>query len=232
MILLVGPACREECKMRRPAFRFPVLALAAAVVVAFGYGSVARAETSAATAQSQASASASVDLPKLFDAVVETIDQRFVDTELLKALDWQARAKAVRSSVLSAATTEDAVELINSLIAELKTSHTGLYTPDDYRYYITLDALNGAPGTSDLILQRFWGTGPHFPGIGVFTTMVEGRHFIDGVLEGSPADKAGLKYGDEILSVDGQPYSPIAAFRGKIGAIIDIEVRRSREAAA
>lgn len=217
--------------MRWLARRFPALVFAAAVVMASSCASTVRAETSATPAHSEASVGASVDLAKLFDTVVQTIDQRFVDAELLKKLDWQARAKAVRSSVLSAATTEDAVAEINSLIAELNTSHTGLYTPDDYRYYITLEILNGAPGTRDLIFERFWGTGPYFPGIGAFTTKLEGRHFIDGVLEGSPADKAGLKFGDEILSVDGRAYGPIAAFRGKIGAIVDIEIRRTREAA-
>ena len=132
--------------------------------------------------------------------------------------------------MLSAPTTEDAVARINDLIAELKTSHTGLFTPDDYRYYITLEILNGAPATRDLIFERFWGTGPYFAGIGIFTADVDGRHFIDGVLEGSPADRAGLKYGDEVITADGQPFSLIAAFRGKIGASVELMVRRARDA--
>jgi carboxyl-terminal processing protease len=214
--------------MRRAVSHIPALLFAAVLVAASFSVSTSRAETPAPSVRTQASEP--VDLPKLFDMVVETIDRRFVDVELLKTLDWQARAKAVRSSVLSAATTEDAVEQINNLIAELNTSHTGLYTPDDYRYYITLDALNGAPGTRDLISERFWGTGPYLPGIGVFTRKMDGHHFIDGVLEGSPADKAGLKFGDEILSVDGHAYSPVAAFRGKLGRVADIAVRRAPDA--
>jgi carboxyl-terminal processing protease len=78
--------------------------------------------------------------------------------------------------------------------------------------------------------RRFWGSGPHYPGIGVFTRQVDGHHFVDGLLEGSPADRAGLKYGDEILSVDGSVYSPILAFRGKIGATCAIEFRRDANA--
>jgi carboxyl-terminal processing protease len=46
------------------------------------------------------------------------------------------------------------------------------------------------------------------------------------MLEGSPAERAGLKYGDEILSVDGLPYTPIAVFRGRIGATVELAVRR------
>jgi carboxyl-terminal processing protease len=206
------------------------LALVLAAVGALVVSGLPAARAEMAEAAAPALADASVDRAKLFEAVVETIDRGFADPELLKTLDWLGRARAVRSSVLAAPTTEDAVARINDLIAELKTSHTGLYTPDDYRYYITLDILNGAAATRDLIFERFWGTGPYFPGIGVFTADLDGRHFIDGVLEGSPADKAGLKYGDEILAVDGQPFSPIAAFRGRIGANAKLMVRRVRDA--
>ena len=205
--------------------------LAAVVALALGAVPGARADVRADLAASApAPAGTSVDRAKLLDAVIETIERRFADPELLKKLDWVGRAKAARSSVLSAPTLDDAVARINDLIAELKTSHTGLYTPDDYRYYITLDILNGAATTRDLIFERFWGTGPHFPGIGIFAAGADGRHFVDGVLEGSPADQAGLKYGDEILSIDGQPFSPIAAFRGKLGASVEVTLRRAPDA--
>lgn len=209
--------------------RARTLVLVVALTVASCGASPSQAETSLATPAAQQPSGVTVDLPKLFDAVVETIDRQFVDPQLLKTRDWQARAKAVRSSVLSAPTTKDAVERINGLLAELDTSHTGLYAPDDHRYYITLEVLSGAPGTRDLIFERFWGAGPYFPGVGIFTTEVGGRHFIDGVLEGSPADKAGLRFGDEVLSVDGRPYSQIAPFRGKLGHTVDLEFRRVRD---
>jgi carboxyl-terminal processing protease len=171
------------------------------------------------------------ELAKLFDAVVETIDQKFFDEALLKRLDWPARAQALRPSVLSAPDTQVAARLINALLSELKTSHTALYTPDEYLYYILLDILRGDGESADLVARRFWGSGPYYPGIGAFTRQVEDRHFVDGILEGSPADRAGLKYGDEILAVDGMPYSPIAAFRGKIGTMVELEIRRRSNAA-
>ena len=83
------------------------------------------------------------ELARLFDAVVETIEKKFFDETLLKQLDWRGRANAVRPSVLSAERTEDAARRINALLSELKTSHTALYTPDDYQYYILLDVLRG-----------------------------------------------------------------------------------------
>jgi carboxyl-terminal processing protease len=172
-----------------------------------------------------------VDLEKLYDAVVETIDKRFYDEGILKTLDWRARAQTLRPSVLSSATPQDAVRQIKELLSELKTSHTGLFTPDDYEYYIFLDIVGIGPEVTGLMSRRFWGTGPYYPGIGAFTRRVERRHFVDGILEGSPADRAGLKYGDEILSVDGAPYTPVAAFVGKAGTTVRLEIRRTADAA-
>lgn len=120
---------------------------------------------------------------------------------------------------------------INALLAELKTSHTALLTPEEYNYYILLDIVGAGTNGPEFMARHFWGSGPYYPGIGAFTRLVEGRHFVDGVLEGSPADRAGVKFGDEILSVDGAPYSPIAVFRGRIGERVQIAVRRAAQAA-
>jgi carboxyl-terminal processing protease len=37
--------------------------------------------------------------------------------------------------------------------------------------------------------------------------------------------RAPLKFGDEILSVDGVPYSTIAPFRSKMGNTVDVQIR-------
>ncbi|MCC6780803.1 MAG: PDZ domain-containing protein [Hyphomicrobiales bacterium] len=170
-----------------------------------------------------------LDAGKLFDAVVETIDRHFFDETLLKERDWRTRAAAIRSSVIAATTADEAVHRINELLAELKTSHTGLFTPDDYEYYLLADVLGSGRELSEWMSHRFWGSGPYYPGIGAFTRAIEGRHFVDGVLEGSPADRAGLRYGDEIISVDGEPYSAVAAFRGKIGSTCTLVMRRAAD---
>jgi carboxyl-terminal processing protease len=174
-----------------------------------------------------------LDLGKLFDTVVETVNRNFYNDVVLKRHNWTERAQAARQSVLSAPTVDDAVRQINKLLAELETSHTALYTPDDYQYYILLDVLDSPirnPAFVDLRRRRFWGSGPYYPGIGIFTREIGEQNFVDGVLEGSPAANIGLALGDEILSVDGRPYSPIAAFRGKIGTPTELMVRRAASA--
>jgi carboxyl-terminal processing protease len=166
-----------------------------------------------------------VTLAQLFDAVIEAVNQKFFDPAVLRKVVWQERVQATRQLVLGSKTADDAIRQINKLLAELAASHTALYTPDDYEYYILLDIVGS--GLRDFTSRRFWGTGPYYPGIGVFTRKADGQNFADGILEGSPAEKAGLKFGDEILSVDGQPYSPIEAFRGKIGTTAKLMVRRT-----
>jgi carboxyl-terminal processing protease len=164
-----------------------------------------------------------IDLAQLFDAVIDNVSKRFFDQKALSQGNWRDRAQAIRPSVLNSPTIGDAVRQINELLGELGASHTALYTPNDYQYYILMDILGLHNG-------RFWGSGPYYPGLGVFTRKVDGRNFVDGVLEGSPADKAGLKFGDEILSVNGRPYSPIDAFRGKIGTTAELLIRRTASA--
>jgi hypothetical protein len=170
-----------------------------------------------------------VELASLFDAVIDTVSKHFFDETSLKQHHWAERAQAMRSSVLASSNAGDAVRQINALLAELGASHTALYTPNDYEYYILLDILGGLQAR-DVLDRRFWGSGPYYPGIGIFTRQIGEKSFIDGVLEGSPADKSGLKFGDEILSVDGRPYSRVEAFDGKIGTSAEVAIRRTATA--
>jgi carboxyl-terminal processing protease len=216
--------------MRR--FRFALMALLTGLPAFFGNCAGCPATASAEQPPVRAGwDKQDIDLGKLFDAVIDTVDKRFFDLARLGQIDWRGRAAAVRPSVVAAATTEDAVRRINALLAELNTSHTGLFTPDDYQYYELLDIIGVLPSDADMMSRLFWGNGPYYPGIGAYTRRIEGRDFIDGILEGSPAERAGLKYGDEILSVDGLLYRPIAAFRGKIGATVELAIRRHPQAA-
>jgi len=185
----------------------------------------------AAPAQATAErAPATADFGKLFDAVVETTAKSFWDKERLAGIGWEKRAAEVRQSVVDAPSLEEAARRINDLLAELKTSHTTLLTPDDVDYYILLAVFGGARGMpQEEFDERFWGAGVTYAGIGHFSVRIEGRNFVDAVLEGSPAARVGLKVGDEILDVDGAPYHPIRSFRGKVGHRVGVTIRRARD---
>jgi carboxyl-terminal processing protease len=191
-----------------------------------GIPSAARAEVPAAQARTER------DFGKLFDAVVEKTAKQFWDKDRLAAVGWDKRAGEVRQSVADAPDLEEAARRINALLGEIKSSHTNLLTPDDVDYYILLAVFGGADMPQQERDERFWGAGVTYAGIGHFSTRVDGRDFVDAVLEGSPAERAGLKVGDEILAVDGAPYHPIRSFRGKVGHPVALTVRRTPDGPA
>jgi carboxyl-terminal processing protease len=186
--------------------------------------SIAHAEASAA-----AQASVGSDFGKLFDAVVERTAKDFWDKERLAQVGWNKRAAEVRQSVVDAPDLTEAARRINALLGELKSSHTILLTPDDVEHYILLAVFDGADMPQQEQDERFWGAGVTYAGIGHFSVQIDGRDFVDAVLEGSPAERAGLKVGDEIVAVDGAPYHPIRSFLGKVGHRSEIAIRRTRD---
>lgn len=167
------------------------------------------------------------DLGRLFDAVVETTAKHFWDKERLAGIGWDKRAAEVRPKVVEARSLEEAAKRINGLLGELKTSHTALLTPDEVNYYILMAVFRGASMPQEAFDERFWGAGVTYAGIGHFSVRIDGREFVDALLEGSPAARAGLNVGDEIVAIDDAAYHPIRSFRGKVGHEVAVSVRRS-----
>jgi carboxyl-terminal processing protease len=165
------------------------------------------------------------DFDRLFNAVVERVRKSFWDKDRLASADWGRQVQLARSEVVKAPTREEAARRINALLGKLKTSHTGLLTPDDQDYYNLLDVFSGSRGARKLAKQ--FPSGVHYAGIGIFTVRIDDRHFVDAVLEGSPADRAGINVGDEVVNVDEAPFHPIRSFRGRIGQEASVAIRRA-----
>lgn len=182
-------------------------------------------EAQPAAARTEA-ATESVDRAALFDTVVARIAARYWDPDHLVREKWSERAAAARRGVIEAPSTDETVARINVLIDSMKASHFRLHSPDELGWYVLLDLSPSAPGARDLILRRFWGNRPYYAGIGAFTVEIDGKHFVDGVMEGSPAAFADIRVGDEIVEVDGAPYHLIRSFRSKSGETARVGIRR------
>lgn len=206
---------------QRRIVRTLIVALVLAIPVTVPAQEAVRPESEVKTASSIES------FGPLFDAVVETTAKNFWDNERLVAIGWKQRAAEVRQSVVEADSLDAAASRINALLDELKTSHTALLTPDDVNYYILMAVFRGASMPQEDFDNLFWGAGVTFAGIGHFSVRIDGRDFVEALLEGSPAARAGLKVGDELLSVDGASYHPIRSFRGKVGHDVVVTVRRT-----
>jgi carboxyl-terminal processing protease len=160
-----------------------------------------------------------------FEGVWQTVRDRFYDPHL-NGLDWPAVRERHRATVVEATSNERLAEVINDMLSELHASHTHYYTVDEPEYYQLAGIF--AEGLRRRGLDRaFPGGRISYPGIGILSRSgVSGSSVITGVIEGTPAEKAGLLAGDEIVSADGAPFEPVRAFRDKVGKQVLLTLRR------
>ncbi|WP_083566968.1 S41 family peptidase [Hyphomicrobium sp. CS1GBMeth3] len=193
------------------------IAFALTVSLAPMGGFPALAEAPRAEAREKASA-------EVFDEAARLVRQNFYDRNL-KGRDWDALTTSHRQHYLAAKTPKERSAAINALLAELDASHMIHAMADDPAYYQLADIFRyGLRRT----LSKHFPNGISYPGIGVFTRDTDGKTFVAGVLAGLAGDKAGLRVGDEIVSVDGAPFEPVVSFRDKVGSHVKIAIRRER----
>jgi carboxyl-terminal processing protease len=143
-----------------------------------------------------------------FDYVWQTIRDKHFDPEL-GGLDWNAVRDELRPKVERAASTEEAREVMQEMIGRLGQSHFGIFPGE------VLEAMGGPVGEG-------------FPGgvTGIDARVVEGEAIVTSVLEGSPADGAGIAPGWKITALGGEPIA------SKLKAIAEeLEGRSDLEAA-
>lgn len=183
------------------------------IVVSLSFGLLQRL-TGPATSQQQL----------LFDTVWETVNDNFYDPDF-NGVDWTALGEQYRPQV---AASDDKATLINQMLSQLNTSHTHLYTPDEPAYYQLLGIFY--PRVSEFetqLAERFPEGKLEYAGIGIVTREKAGNTFIKGIFDGGPADKAGLKVGDQILSVAGEPFHPIRSFLGQADQPVELQMQPS-----
>jgi carboxyl-terminal processing protease len=146
-----------------------------------------------------------------FDKIWSIINDEFWDPNF-NGLDWVDARKRYRPKAIAAEDHESFAEIINQMLAELKTSHTCYFTKWDPGYY-TVQVVFGKPDV-------------HRSGIGVVTKKIEGRYYIIAVIHSSPAEKAGILSGDWLVEADGLPFHPIRSFFNKTGRETELIVQR------
>lgn len=150
----------------------------------------------------------------------------FVDPGM-NGVDWQSSLAEFSQAAEKATTDSEFSSIVNKMLSELKTSHTVYYTSEDTKYY----QLAGIfwPFLGEKLGPFMINNEPNYVGIGLFSRVHEERVFIEGVLEGFPAELAGLNVGDEIISVDGNSFRPISSFVGKDAEQVRLSIRRSAD---
>jgi carboxyl-terminal processing protease len=161
-----------------------------------------------------------------FEGVWQTVRDRFYDPHL-NGLDWSSTRERYRADAAQATSDVRLAEVINGMLSELHASHTRYYTTDDPEYYQLAGIFAGALRRRGLD-RAFPGGRISYPGIGILSHQgALGGSIITGVIEGMPAEKAGLLRGDEIISADGAPFEPVRSFRDKVGKQVILTLRRA-----
>ena len=165
---------------------------------------------------------------KVFEQVWQTVNENFFDPEFNR-VDWQAMRSRYAPLAAKTNSTEELAVVINQMLSELNTSHTHFYTQAEPAYY-------QIAGIFRQYLQKtikpFLPDGKlKYTGIGIYTEEIEGNTFIKAILNGSPAEKAGLVVGDRLLTVDGKTFTPIKSFTGKADREVQIQVQRQPDSA-
>ena len=162
-----------------------------------------------------------------FEQVWQTVNENFYDPDFngvnwsdIKA-EYQPLANQVQSQV-------ELAQIINQMLSELQTSHTHFYTPEDPAYYQLLGIFFTLVPEMQQQLEGYLFDGkPQYSGIGVFTKQQGDNTFVRAVLDGSPAAASGLLVGDQLLSIEGQPFHPIKSFLGKAEQPVKLLIQRS-----
>lgn len=153
------------------------------------------------------------DRESVLDEVLRLVDEHFYDPARLDER-WQAECTRARTRLQWQEL--DLSRAINDLLAHLRASHTEFRTRAEPRAYELADVF--WEGLPDAARARAFGSrGPRLSGVGWILGEHEGELFVRGVLEGSPAEVAGVSVGERVLACDGEPFHPVESFRGRAG---------------
>lgn len=138
---------------------------------------------------------------KEYDEIVSIVTKGFYD-KTFRGLDWSSRVSHHRKSLACNADDRGVAASVNALLSELKASHTALYTRRDLHYWGLNSMFSQGPTDYQLEFSGIW------------PEKRDGAWYARYVLEGSPAARAGVAGGDELLRVNGKAFEPLS-FTGK-----------------
>lgn len=157
-----------------------------------------------------ASASPPADFPILGREIVTLVKAQFYDSTLAER--WAEENADYSAAVHDAASFRSETR---RRLALLRASHTEYYTPDD-------------PGYRDLlsIFEPVLHRSAEGESLGLAVVERDEGWFVFRAFPGSPAEAAGLRRGDRIVSADGEPLGPVRSLRGKRTVVLEVRSRR------
>jgi carboxyl-terminal processing protease len=149
-----------------------------------------------------------------FEKVWRTTRENFYDPKM-HGLDWRAIGDKYRPLAEGAKTKREFQQVVNDMLNELRASHMGYLTDDDMESYLLRSLFS--QDTSRLQMEH----------IGVMGEPDKtGAFVVRALLDGGPAAAAGVRFGDRLLDVEGEPFSTVGAFKGRTGRTTRITLDR------
>ncbi|MBI2923392.1 MAG: hypothetical protein HYY18_20230 [Planctomycetes bacterium] len=130
---------------------------------------------------------------KTFEEAWQTTQKNFFDKKM-NGRDWKALHEKYLPYAKKAKTQDELISVTNRMLGELKVSHLVLISKDSYTEHF-LPEMGSKPS----------------PQVGFEAVLLEGELWVRNLLEGGPAEKAGILRGDRLVSVDG-----VAAKKSKL----------------
>jgi carboxyl-terminal processing protease len=128
----------------------------------------------------------------VFDDAWETVRDRYYDPTF-HGLDWQAERAKFRPLAAESQSTAELYNVLRRMLGSLRDAHTRVYAPD----------------------ERFDWRRPRFISVGLSLREVGGVPVVVSVERNSEAERAGLRAGDVVISIDDEPALDVFARRLK-----------------
>lgn len=141
---------------------------------------------------------AGADFSAEWDRCTGTIASQYYAAKARKA-ELDALFREYRERAVGAASRSEFARLVNEMLGRLGDSHFELHTNDRQSYYIVEAILEGRPSPQ--------------PFIGAYFAQEKAGWRVEMVLNGSSAERAGLRKGDLVLKANGQPFDPVPSLR-------------------
>jgi len=126
----------------------------------------------------------------VFDETWRTIRERYYDPAL-NGVDWDELRARLRPLAAEANGETEFYMVLRRLTSRLRDAHTRVYAPD----------------------ERFDWQRPTYVSVGVSLREIAGEIIVAGVERGGEAERGGVRAGDELLSIEGEPVAAIFARR-------------------
>ncbi len=160
---------------------------------------------------------------RLFDEVCSLVESHFYSSEKVAEVFVPAKEELRRElATVSQQTEFDAV--IRKLLARLETSHTAWYPESDPKHYQLAGIFASHPAIKNLFAGRELSCWT----LGAWMREIDGQWFFASVFPKGPAARAGILGGDELVSIDGEPYAGISSLSSQ-GRPVTVRLRRTAD---